>query len=90
MDAEDRKWLVILDKLPEEEFSLKALKFINLDLVRIVDQMTPDHIRLVFSPDQTVEIHGGGAGELVLTLMARGITAAGLPYSKPEESMSEP
>ncbi len=91
MENAERKWLVLDETPPEQKsgkFSLDAIKLINLDLVRHVDQVTPTHIRLHFSETHTVEIHGGGAGELVLALISRGITTGGIPYPK-VETMSE-
>lgn len=85
LENEERKWLVLVEAPPDqkaEDLSPESMKLINLDMVRHIDQITPTHVRLHFSETHKVEIHGGGAGELVLTLMSRGITTGGIPYPK--------
>jgi hypothetical protein len=83
MENEERNWLVLFDMPPDQEptkFSAESVKLVNLAAIRHIDQVTPLHVRLNFSETHMVEIHGTAAGELVLCLMSRGITTAGLPF----------
>ena len=64
-------------------FALKsddgAITLINLNLVRMVDEIRSDHCRLVFSESHAVEIHGTGAQLLLSTLAARSVSMDGSP-----------
>jgi hypothetical protein len=57
--------------------------FINLDLVRSVDEIRPGHIRLCFSKKHFIEINGTGAAEMFARLSERAITPPALRKSDP-------
>jgi hypothetical protein len=52
---------------------------LNLDQVRLVDQITRDTARLVFSEEFTVTIHGKAVGEMMALLASNSITPDGRP-----------
>jgi hypothetical protein len=53
--------------------------FINLDLIRLVDQIRPGHIRVWFSEAHVVEFGGDGAGGILARLSERALTVDGTP-----------
>jgi hypothetical protein len=89
---EARNWLVLYDAPDGElqEHSLETLRLVNLDTIRSVDRLGPSHVRLNFSETHGIELHGSAAGELLLTLMERGITVTGHPVPKLKEPSKSP
>ena len=57
----------------------QKIKIINLDQVRIVDQISDNHIRLLFTEGSAVELSGKSAGQLGRLLISRGVDVNGLP-----------
>jgi hypothetical protein len=47
--------------------------FLNLDAVRLVDQIRPGHIRLIFSETHLVEINGEGAAGILARISDRAV-----------------
>ena len=81
MENEQRNWLVLRTQ-PDgtKAASLNDFKFINLAMVLHADEVTANHIRLHFSGNHAIEIHGLAAAELAATLMSRSISPNGTPY----------
>jgi hypothetical protein len=63
---------MITDDSPNRE-----IQVINLDAVRIIDQVSHGHIRLWFSETHTMEINGTGAKEIFERIAERAQSASG-------------
>lgn len=90
-----RDWVVLIND-PEgllrgkpSEPATEDLKLVNLNLVRFIDQVSTTHLRLHFANDHTMELHGSGAGELLLTLMRRGMLPNGIPFPAQQDTPSQ-
>ena len=64
--------------------------FINLDLVRSVDQIRAGHIRLCFAPDHYMEFSGAGAAWLLARIGDRAITADGGDIKLSNQNIATP
>jgi hypothetical protein len=74
MDNETKgNWIVVF-----EGSATKNIKILNLDQVRIVDQISHDHVRLCFSETNAIELTGNSAGQLARLLISRGIDVNGI------------
>jgi hypothetical protein len=51
--------------------------FLNIDQVRIVDEIRPGHCRLYFDPTHIFEVNGPGADAIVARLSERAIALNG-------------
>ena len=69
-ESTDRNFLAFVDD--DGSFS-----FINLELVRMVDEIRHHHCRLWFSEAHKVEIHGNGATFFIQRFGSRSITPTG-------------
>lgn len=75
MDNETKgNWIVVF----EGSGAAQNIKIINLDQVRIVDQISHDHIRLCFSETNMIELSGKSAGQLARLVISRGIDVNGI------------
>jgi hypothetical protein len=63
----------------------KLEAFINLDQVRMVDEIGPGHCRATFSPEHVVQINGPGAAEF-LAIVTKHLSGDGRldPPERPE------
>jgi hypothetical protein len=74
MDNETKgNWVVVF-----EGSAAQNIKIVNLDQVRIVDQISNDHVRLCFSETNAIELTGSSAGQLARLLISRGIDVNGI------------
>jgi hypothetical protein len=85
---EDRKWDTgIMDQrinfvvLPDS-VDITKLGLINLDQIRLVNEIKGDHCKIWFSETHHVEINGTGATEFLTRLFGRAMTLDGTPYSE--------
>jgi len=53
---------------------------LNLDQVRIFDQISESHIRLVFDDKHAIEISGSAAKEVIRLLAANCVISDGTPF----------
>jgi hypothetical protein len=68
----ERSWYLISDNLLKgTENPLSNATIINLDLVRSVDEVRVDHVRLWFSKDHSIEVNGSHATDLLELLLKR-------------------
>jgi hypothetical protein len=75
MDNETKgNWVVVF----EGSAAAQNIKILNLDQIRIVDQISHDHVRLCFSETNAIELTGKSAGQLARLLISRGIDVNGI------------
>ena len=67
-------WLVVFDGPPASQ----NVRIFNLDQVRIVDQISHNHVRLQFSETNAIELSGKSAGQLARLLMSRAVDVNGI------------
>ena len=67
-------WIVVF----EGSAAAQNIRIINLNQVRMVDQISHDHVRLCFSETNAIELTGKSAGQLARLLISRGIDVNGI------------
>ena len=75
MHTERREnWIVVFDG----PTTAQNIKIFNLDQVRIIDQISHNHVRLQFSETNAIELNGQMAGQLARYVMSRGMDVNGI------------
>lgn len=75
MDSRSENWIVAFGGMGRPE----DIKILNLNQVRMADQITENHIRLWFGETQFLEMSGKPAGDLARLLISRSIATDGTP-----------
>ena len=52
---------------------------VNLNQVRYIEKISDQHVRLLFAPDHTIDVHGQNASDLVEYCLTHAVQADGQP-----------
>ena len=54
--------------------------FINLGQIRVIDEVTPEHCRIMFEPSFVLEMRGEGAKQVMALCATHSVTTGGIPF----------
>ena len=60
----------------------KQEQLINLNQIRTLHKLSDDHVRIMFEPNFTLEIHGKGAIQILAYCMVHSVIADGTPVTE--------